>query len=137
MKARTKPLLRVWEWQADAACRGMDSAVFFPPAGERAMARRRREDAARAICRSCESAVRKASTVRVVETTSSHWAPAVCIQVPGVGYQPRNPQRAETRAASGARAEASGSLMTGAWSKRGSRLTGGGWLLMSPRASAV
>ncbi|MEV5518747.1 WhiB family transcriptional regulator [Streptomyces flaveolus] len=82
MKARTKPLLRVWEWQADAACRGMDSAVFFPPAGERAMARRRREDAARAICRSCESAMRKASTVRVVETTSSHWAPAVCIQVP-------------------------------------------------------
>ncbi|WP_308032818.1 WhiB family transcriptional regulator [Streptomyces solaniscabiei] len=28
-------------------------AVFFPPAGERGMARRRREDAARAICRSC------------------------------------------------------------------------------------
>ncbi|WP_408052833.1 WhiB family transcriptional regulator [Streptomyces sp. HO565] len=53
MKARTKPLLRVWEWQADAACRGMDSAVFFSPAGERAMARRRREDAARAICSSC------------------------------------------------------------------------------------
>ncbi|WP_412080384.1 WhiB family transcriptional regulator [Streptomyces sp. SCL15-6] len=53
MKARTKPLLRVWEWQADAACRGMDSAVFFPPAGEPTMARRRREDAARAICRSC------------------------------------------------------------------------------------
>ncbi|MCG8965851.1 WhiB family transcriptional regulator [Streptomyces sp. CL12-4] len=53
MKTRTKPLLRVWEWQADAACRGMDSAVFFPPAGERGTARRRREDAARAICRDC------------------------------------------------------------------------------------
>ncbi|MER7195140.1 WhiB family transcriptional regulator [Streptomyces flaveolus] len=53
MKTRTKPHLRVWEWQADAACRGMDSAVFIPPAGERGPARRRREDAARAICGSC------------------------------------------------------------------------------------
>ncbi|QLJ04119.1 WhiB family transcriptional regulator [Streptomyces sp. NEAU-sy36] len=53
MRTRTKPLLRVWEWQAEAACRGMDSAVFFSPAGERGRARRRREQAAREICGGC------------------------------------------------------------------------------------
>ncbi|MEV7075754.1 WhiB family transcriptional regulator [Streptomyces sp. NPDC093990] len=52
-KTRTKPLLDVWQWQADAACRGMDSAVFFSPTGERGDARRRREEAARAVCRPC------------------------------------------------------------------------------------
>ncbi|TWV44420.1 WhiB family transcriptional regulator [Streptomyces misionensis] len=53
MKTRTKPLARMWEWQAEAACRGMDSSVFFSPAGERGRARRHREEAARAICDSC------------------------------------------------------------------------------------
>ncbi|WP_406433390.1 WhiB family transcriptional regulator [Streptomyces sp. NBC_01589] len=53
MKIRTKPLLQEWEWQADAACRGMDSSIFFPPTSERARARRQREEAARAICHSC------------------------------------------------------------------------------------
>ncbi|MGW2180468.1 WhiB family transcriptional regulator [Streptomyces sp. NPDC001732] len=53
MKTRTKPLLQVWEWQAEATCRGMDSSVFFSPPGERGRARRRREDEARAICESC------------------------------------------------------------------------------------
>ncbi|MET8403625.1 WhiB family transcriptional regulator [Streptomyces sp900116325] len=43
----------MWGWQADAACRGMDSSVFFSPHGERGRARRRREEAAREICRSC------------------------------------------------------------------------------------
>ncbi|UXY24119.1 WhiB family transcriptional regulator [Streptomyces cynarae] len=53
MKSQTKPLLEIWKWQADAACRGMDSSVFFSPTGERGAARRRREEAARAICGSC------------------------------------------------------------------------------------
>ncbi|WP_217145890.1 WhiB family transcriptional regulator [Streptomyces sp. AC627_RSS907] len=53
MRTRTKPLLREWEWQAGAACRGMDSSVFFSPPGERGPARREREEAARAICRGC------------------------------------------------------------------------------------
>lgn len=52
-KPQTKPLLRVWEWQADAACRGLDSSGFYSPTGERGHARRRREEAARAICRRC------------------------------------------------------------------------------------
>ncbi|MFB7776185.1 WhiB family transcriptional regulator [Streptomyces bauhiniae] len=53
MKGTTKPLLGVWEWQMRAMCRGMDSTVFFTPLGERGRARKRREEAARAICRSC------------------------------------------------------------------------------------
>jgi WhiB family redox-sensing transcriptional regulator len=57
MRARTKPLARVWEWQGDAACRGMDSSVFFSPPGERGAPRREREEAARAICRTCPVSV--------------------------------------------------------------------------------
>ncbi|MET8956464.1 hypothetical protein ACWEO4_20700 [Streptomyces sp. NPDC004393] len=30
-----KPHLSEWRWQSLAACRGMDSSVFFSPMGER------------------------------------------------------------------------------------------------------
>ncbi|MFE1194009.1 WhiB family transcriptional regulator [Streptomyces olivaceoviridis] len=53
MTTQLKPLLRTWEWQAEAACRGMDSSVFFSPPGERGSARRRREQRAQEICRQC------------------------------------------------------------------------------------
>ncbi|MEU5144255.1 WhiB family transcriptional regulator [Streptomyces sp. NPDC021139] len=53
MRIRTRPLLREWGWQADAACRGMDSSVFFSPPGERGKARRQREEAARTVCAAC------------------------------------------------------------------------------------
>ncbi|WP_344654890.1 WhiB family transcriptional regulator [Catenulispora subtropica] len=48
-----RPLLDEWEWQARAACRGMDASVFFSPPFERGDARRRREERAQAICRGC------------------------------------------------------------------------------------
>ena len=35
------PIQEVWEWQVDAACRGMDTAVFFHPWGERGVDRDR------------------------------------------------------------------------------------------------
>jgi WhiB family redox-sensing transcriptional regulator len=47
------PLLDSWRWQASAACRGMASAVFFSPPGERGNARRSREQRAQAICGRC------------------------------------------------------------------------------------
>ena len=47
------PLAVQWEWQADAACRGMDSAAFFHPVNERDAARENRIAAAKAICRRC------------------------------------------------------------------------------------
>ena len=47
------PLLDAWQWQSDAACRGMASGVFFSPPGERGNTRRAREQRALRICRSC------------------------------------------------------------------------------------
>lgn len=47
------PLAQDWEWQLQAACRGMDSAGFFHPPGERRGARARRIEAAKTICQAC------------------------------------------------------------------------------------
>lgn len=47
------PLTDHWDWQAAAACRGMDSEIFFHPPNERGRGRRRRVAAARAVCESC------------------------------------------------------------------------------------
>jgi WhiB family redox-sensing transcriptional regulator len=44
---------RDWTWRLDAACGGMPSSVFYSPEGERGMARRRRERAAKVICAGC------------------------------------------------------------------------------------
>ncbi|QDQ95789.1 WhiB family transcriptional regulator [Rhodococcus sp. WB9] len=41
------------DWQARAACRGNDLAVFFSPDAERGHARNRREAQARQICLPC------------------------------------------------------------------------------------
>ncbi|WP_343241913.1 WhiB family transcriptional regulator [Streptomyces sp. SID13666] len=47
------PMLNVWQWQADAACQGMASAVFFSPPGEHGHRRHRREQRAIAVCQDC------------------------------------------------------------------------------------
>jgi WhiB family redox-sensing transcriptional regulator len=43
----------MWDWQLEGSCRGMDSAYFFHPDGERGPARARREAKAKSICRTC------------------------------------------------------------------------------------
>lgn len=48
-----RPLSSVWEWQESAACRGVDSAWFFSPDGERGPERRRREQRALKLCAGC------------------------------------------------------------------------------------
>ena len=48
-----EPLVAHWEWQAAAACRGMDSSLFFHPANERNTDRENRVSAAKKICRHC------------------------------------------------------------------------------------
>ena len=53
IKGLPGPHLDAWEWQVDAACRGMCSSLFFHPWEERGPARERREAAAKAICRQC------------------------------------------------------------------------------------
>jgi len=49
------PLKARWaqqDWMAEAVCRGR-TALFFPPHGEQAEARERREARARAVCMTC------------------------------------------------------------------------------------
>jgi WhiB family redox-sensing transcriptional regulator len=48
-----RPLLAYWNWQQHALCRGLDSAVFFSPHGERGIEKQQREERAREICRRC------------------------------------------------------------------------------------
>ena len=47
------PTIEGWDWQLLAACRGMDSSLFFAPDGERARARNRRIAMAKSICAGC------------------------------------------------------------------------------------
>jgi WhiB family redox-sensing transcriptional regulator len=42
-----------WDWQADAACRGVDTRLFFPPGGRRGNLHRSLEDAAKRLCSRC------------------------------------------------------------------------------------
>jgi WhiB family transcriptional regulator, redox-sensing transcriptional regulator len=46
-------LAAFWSWRAHAACRPVDSALFFGGDGERQRVRRRRERRAKAICATC------------------------------------------------------------------------------------
>jgi WhiB family redox-sensing transcriptional regulator len=62
------PLMDLWEWQYDGACRDAEPAVFFHPEGERGAARRRRAEAAKAICSRCPVLVEcRAHALRVRE----------------------------------------------------------------------
>jgi len=47
------PLIDNWDWQGQAACRGMDVSVFSHPPQERNAAREQRIAQAKAICRGC------------------------------------------------------------------------------------
>jgi WhiB family transcriptional regulator, redox-sensing transcriptional regulator len=47
------PNADLWDWQMRGSCRGMDSAFFFHPDGERGPARSRREARAKAVCLAC------------------------------------------------------------------------------------
>ena len=47
------PLTEVWEWQVEAACRGLDASVFFHPENERGASRRRRVNQAKRVCAPC------------------------------------------------------------------------------------
>jgi WhiB family redox-sensing transcriptional regulator len=48
-----EPLVAYWEWQTAAACRGMDSSLFFHPPKERKTAKAKRITTAKAICHDC------------------------------------------------------------------------------------
>ena len=48
------PVTTHWDWQVEAACRGLDASVFFHPDNERGYSKRRRELRAKAICGECQ-----------------------------------------------------------------------------------
>ena len=47
------PQVTYWDWQLNAACRGMANSMFFHPPDERGDAREARIDHAKAVCRNC------------------------------------------------------------------------------------
>ncbi|MFD4292038.1 WhiB family transcriptional regulator [Rhodococcus sp. NPDC058505] len=47
------PNADIWDWQMHGLCRGVDSAMFFHPDGERGRARAQRENRAKEMCRQC------------------------------------------------------------------------------------
>ncbi len=47
------PRLGDWDWQARAACRGIDTANFYHPENERGPSRTKRELRAKAVCSGC------------------------------------------------------------------------------------
>jgi WhiB family redox-sensing transcriptional regulator len=54
--ARSWPatLAQFWSWHMDAACRQVDTALFYSPEGERGPRKARRERAAKEICADCK-----------------------------------------------------------------------------------
>lgn len=42
-----------WQWQAQGACHGLQTTMFFHPEYERGPTRMRREQDAKAVCRRC------------------------------------------------------------------------------------
>ena len=51
------PNADLWDWQLQAACRGMSSSYFFHPEGERGPARAGREAKAKAVCSICPAMI--------------------------------------------------------------------------------
>jgi len=47
------PVAALWDWQLDGSCRAVSPEVFFHPEGERGLARRSRDDAAKQVCLGC------------------------------------------------------------------------------------
>jgi WhiB family redox-sensing transcriptional regulator len=47
------PIADVYDWQAAGSCRKADPTLFFHPESEQAAERRKRDDAARAVCGEC------------------------------------------------------------------------------------
>ncbi|GHE72552.1 WhiB family transcriptional regulator [Streptomyces spiralis] len=52
-KKGIRPLADLWDWQRQAACRGLDSALFYSAPGEGHSGRRSREERARSVCWTC------------------------------------------------------------------------------------
>ena len=47
------PLMQIWDWQSQAACRDVNPDLFFSPESERGRRKRARELVAKALCGTC------------------------------------------------------------------------------------
>lgn len=47
------PIIELWQWQFEGACRDEGDALFFHPDGERGPRRRHRDEAAKRVCARC------------------------------------------------------------------------------------
>ena len=47
------PLMQIWDWQSEAACRDVNPDLFFSPESERGRRKRARELVAKALCGTC------------------------------------------------------------------------------------
>ncbi|WIX82802.1 WhiB family transcriptional regulator [Amycolatopsis carbonis] len=62
-----------WDWQLLAACRGLDSALFFHPEGERGRGKAERDARAKQICRSCPVMAQCRTHALVTEEVYGVW----------------------------------------------------------------
>lgn len=51
--ANVSPIADYWEWQYEGACKNKDTEMFFLEHGDRAQSKRKKEQKALAICRTC------------------------------------------------------------------------------------
>lgn len=67
------PNADLWDWQLSAACRGVDSALFFHPEGERGAARAAREVSAKEVCMRCHVRTQCAAHALAVREPYGVW----------------------------------------------------------------
>ncbi|OIV39250.1 hypothetical protein BIV57_01825 [Mangrovactinospora gilvigrisea] len=67
------PNADLWDWQLVAACRGVDSSLFFHPEGERGAARSSRETAAKEVCMRCPVRAQCAAHALAVKEPYGVW----------------------------------------------------------------
>lgn len=67
------PVTENWDWQADGACRGLDSKLFFHPENERGPRRAAREELAKAVCQRCPVRQRCREHAIAVHETYGIW----------------------------------------------------------------
>ena len=48
-----RPLMDLWDWQSQAACRDVNPELFFSPESERGVRKRAREMVAKSLCGTC------------------------------------------------------------------------------------
>ena len=72
------PNADLWDWQLLAACRGVDSSLFFHPEGERGAARSARETSAKEVCMRCPVRAECAAHALAVREPYGVWTVRSC-----------------------------------------------------------